>query len=130
MVRLDIVAGLKNAVERGYSLEQARQTLINSGYNLQDIEEASNYLTGGFTNIQQLTQVTSQKNIPQNVQQNFQQNVQMPRVYRNISEEPQHGKYNFLLVFLLLILFALISFLVVAVIFKEELIVLFKDFFS
>ncbi len=120
MVRLDIITGLKNAVERGYSLEQAKQTLINSGYNTQEVEEASNYLTGGFTNIQQ--QVTSQQTI--------QQNVQMPRVYRSVNEQPNHGKYNFLLTFLFLILFMLVSFLVVSVIFKQELISLFQDLFS
>lgn len=46
MVRKDIVIGLKNAVERGASIEQARNILINSGYSENDVKEAYNYLTG------------------------------------------------------------------------------------
>jgi len=53
MVRQDIMAGLKNALERGYSLEQAQVSLINSGYNQNEINEASNFLTSGVAPVAQ-----------------------------------------------------------------------------
>lgn len=44
MVRQDIVAGLKNAIERGDSLENAKQILVNSGYNGDDVDAAASYV--------------------------------------------------------------------------------------
>lgn len=40
MVREDILTGLKNAVERGESLEQAKESLINAGYPRKEVEDA------------------------------------------------------------------------------------------
>ena len=117
MVRMDIVAGLKNAVERGYSLRQAQQTLINSGYNQAEIMEATNYLTGGLatTNQPQTTQQPGQAQRPQTQQT---QTTHQPIMRKK--------KFPFLLVFLILILLTLVGFLVISVIFREDLIALFS----
>lgn len=40
MVRKDILAGVRNAVERGESFEQAKASLINAGYTRGEVEEA------------------------------------------------------------------------------------------
>ena len=40
MVREDILGALKNAIERNESIEDAKQSLVNSGYTLQEVEEA------------------------------------------------------------------------------------------
>ncbi len=56
MVRQDIVAALKNAVERGYPIERAGQTLINSGYNAQEVQDGINYLMGGIGGMPQQNQ--------------------------------------------------------------------------
>lgn len=37
----EIVAGLKSALERGYSIQQAIQSFINSGYNRQDVLDSA-----------------------------------------------------------------------------------------
>lgn len=42
--RPEIIAGLRNAVERGYSLNQAVQSFINSGYNRQDVLDSARNL--------------------------------------------------------------------------------------
>ncbi|MEK6873544.1 MAG: hypothetical protein AABW91_01765 [Nanoarchaeota archaeon] len=52
MVRADILVSIKNAIERGYSIEQARQSLINSGYSVKEVDESINYLTSGIGNIE------------------------------------------------------------------------------
>ena len=44
MVRQDIVGGLRNALERGQSLQKAVQSFINAGYPPEDVEEAANYV--------------------------------------------------------------------------------------
>ena len=45
-MRADILGGLKSAVEHGSSLEQAVQSLLNSGYNPQDVKEAADAIAG------------------------------------------------------------------------------------
>ncbi|MBM3233345.1 hypothetical protein FJZ18_04230 [Candidatus Pacearchaeota archaeon] len=47
----EIIAGIKNGLERGESLDQAMQTFINAGYKSVEIREAANSLTGGTTPI-------------------------------------------------------------------------------
>lgn len=41
MERQEIIAGLRQAIERGYSLELAIQSFINSGYNRQDVLDSA-----------------------------------------------------------------------------------------
>jgi hypothetical protein len=43
----EIIAGLKNALQRGQNLEQAAQSFINAGYSPQEVQEAKNFLIGG-----------------------------------------------------------------------------------
>jgi len=44
MVRQDILGGLKNAIEHGSSIEQAKKSFINSGYSPDEVEEAAKYI--------------------------------------------------------------------------------------
>jgi len=45
MARADLVAALRNAIERGQSLEAAKSSLINAGYATNEVEEAAAALT-------------------------------------------------------------------------------------
>ena len=40
MARLDLITALKNALERGETIEEARTSLLNANYNPEEIEEA------------------------------------------------------------------------------------------
>ena len=40
----EIITGLKNAVENGENLHEAMQIMINSGYNLKEVQEASRFI--------------------------------------------------------------------------------------
>ena len=40
MVRQDLIGALKNAIERGETLFEAKVSLVNAGYSRLDIEEA------------------------------------------------------------------------------------------
>jgi len=45
MVNEEIFAGLKSAISHGFSIEEAMQSLINAGYNAQEVKEAAAYLS-------------------------------------------------------------------------------------
>ncbi|MBM3230125.1 hypothetical protein FJZ22_00510 [Candidatus Pacearchaeota archaeon] len=42
----EVLGGIKNALERGISLDQAAKSFINAGYNPQDVQEAVQALGG------------------------------------------------------------------------------------
>lgn len=63
MENQDIISGLRNAVERGYSIELAVQSFVNAGYSKQDVLDSAKLLGYGNNII---------SNIPQNQQQNQQ----------------------------------------------------------
>jgi len=52
MVNEDIITALRNAVEHGESLETAIRIMVNSGYNPQEIHEASRFVGGREINIE------------------------------------------------------------------------------
>ena len=54
MVNPEIITALKNALDHGENLDQAKQVLINSGYNVAEIQEASKFIGGGAINMQQV----------------------------------------------------------------------------
>lgn len=53
----ELAAGIKNAIERGYSIEVAIDSFIKAGYNPKEVQEAAETITGGATSI---TSVPSQ----------------------------------------------------------------------
>ena len=68
-MREDIIAGLKNAYERGESVEKAVQAFISAGYNPNEVKEAAKIL--GFSDSQQeeqKPQSSVQEPIPQKPQ--------------------------------------------------------------
>ncbi len=48
MVREEIVTALQNSIDRGETLEDAKKILIFSGYNANDVEQASHYIKGSL----------------------------------------------------------------------------------
>ncbi len=55
----EIYSGIRNAMQRGSSLEESMQSFINAGYSETDVKEAGKMLAGGATEI-------LQGDIPQN----------------------------------------------------------------
>ena len=116
MVRQDIVAGLRNALERGYSLEQAKKTLLNSGYNQGDVLEAANYLTGGLG---------TQPEHHEPTEQQPQQQIQQTAIQKPKDKGPTEGLPITIIILALTLIF-LISSLIAAFIFREQLISFFE----
>jgi hypothetical protein len=54
MINEDILTALRNAIERGESLQGAMNILINSGYNAKEVQEASKFVGSGAINFQEI----------------------------------------------------------------------------
>lgn len=50
-MREEIASGMKNALDRGQSLEQAAQSFVNAGYNPQEVKAAYQMLSTGASTI-------------------------------------------------------------------------------
>lgn len=130
MVRQDIVAGLRNAVERGQSLEDAKETLIYAGYSEDEVEKAALFLTGGFNStpekIANFITGNSQEQKEDYDQEDYQEpQRQSPqqRTYQKLPQDPQLPKKSFpwAIVILVFILLLLVSGLVLSIIFRNQL---------
>ena len=62
-MREDIIAGLKNAYERGESMPKAMSAFINAGYNRQEVEEAARYVSSLYPQARQTPISIEQKPI-------------------------------------------------------------------
>lgn len=79
MERPEIIDGLKNAVDRGYSIELAVSSFISAGYNKQDVLDSAKFLGGSVLTLEpkiQPSQQIPQQTPQQNQQQSFQQSQQ------------------------------------------------------
>ena len=89
MVREEIVAGLKNAVARGQSLEAGMQSLIVAGYDENDVKEAAGYVDMGAiaslpptdSKIQQIKQTL--------VQQKEQPTAEIKQTYKQLPNQQE-----------------------------------------
>ena len=67
-MREDIFAGLRNAIERGATLEQAVQSFINAGYNPVEVKQAAESIDRGNTSLESLNRQQPNELIRQNQQ--------------------------------------------------------------
>lgn len=76
MVNEDIITGLRNSVNKGESLEYAMRVMISSGYNAQEVQEASQYISRGVVSMTQ-PKSTEQLAMPQDRQRIMPKNPAM-----------------------------------------------------
>jgi hypothetical protein len=146
MVRQDIVAALRNALERGEDIGLARQSLINAGYSITEVQQAESYLTGGIVKIQESPQEYSPPSQPsqdleqndenynpqQNIPEDYSQQKPQPSRPKNPlpHSHPSSQKSMAGLIILTIVLFLLIGTTVIGFIFKEELFALLESMFG
>ena len=113
MVRRDIIAGLKNAVERGESLEKAKQSFISAGYPPAEVEAASRFVHAGV-----LTPISEKEKLPLPRPQPPTQSALQK------SEKSIRGKIkrNFKIISLIVLLAILIAIFILTLIFRENII--------
>jgi hypothetical protein len=102
MVNEEIITALKNAVERGENLQTAMNILINSGYNLKEVQEASNFIGGTTTHLEtksheHLLMPNDRRFSPQQRQQQvkFQPQVPYSQPQTSYAQQLQQTKQNF-----------------------------------
>jgi len=88
MVREDIVAGLRNALERGYSLQIAKQSFISAGYSEMEVEDAARYVSTGVLSSTQ-DRMSSLANRTQSRQQSEESNLQGALIQQTTGQQPQ-----------------------------------------
>ena len=135
----EIVAGLRNAMERGYSLEQAIQSFINAGYNPLDVREAANV----FESVSHIVYSSEENKAPVEGQEN---QVQLnPSQYAkqvdstmlsSPSPLPQQGNKHvnkpkselstWLVVTQIIVLLLLVGVLIGTMMFKQQILAFFK----
>ncbi|MBX4196831.1 hypothetical protein KW805_04550 [Candidatus Pacearchaeota archaeon] len=105
-MRDEILAGLKNAMERGSSVDDAVNSFINAGYNAMEVREAAKALTGDTTS----TIISPQEPVTQKSKYPLppSQSIPPPVISRPLQSQPRK-KNMVLIVFLLLILFILVG---------------------
>ena len=91
----EIIAGLRNAMERGESLERAMQSFINAGYNAREVGTAGKELSGGG-----VSNIVESYEVPQNLKQ--MQNIRSASA--NIEMKNKGNNKIILLIIVLLVL--------------------------
>ena len=117
MERLEITEGLRQAIERGESLESAKLSFINAGYSKEDVEDSARVLGGVISELPEIKPVSQEKIQKQNKKQ---QEIEFPK---QVSKQAQEKKQIFLkiiTVFLFIIFIAAVSVLVLLVVYKEK----------
>ncbi|MDP1695567.1 MAG: hypothetical protein Q8L29_01485 [archaeon] len=61
----ELAAGIKNAIERGYSLEVAIDSFIKAGYNPKEVQEAAETITAGVTSMTSVPSHSESSEVPE-----------------------------------------------------------------
>jgi len=128
MIKEEIAAGIKNAIERGDSLEKAKQSFINAGYNPQEVEQAAASIGGVLKNYSPPAQsiphlnTKGQKQIPatSSLQAPAPQQTQSSQTKPLPTQTQVKKPKKPIIVFLIIILAILLFFLLISLLFKEK----------
>ncbi len=124
----DIVQGLKMALIKGESLQQAMQSFYNSGYDRKDIEDAAREVQGSQDQLSQeakiFNQPTADPKAPQTPQPNLPQ--KSPQVVSNY-EQPKKDHSTLMLIMIVLVLLLIVGAALAGVYFYREQVI---NFFS
>lgn len=124
MPKEEIIVGLRNAIERGYSIEQAKKSFISAGYPLKEVEEASRFIDTTAVEKTPPTEMLQEEMTPPTPQE-----PEIKETEKPIAEEKApvkgKGRKNFKIILFLIILLILIAIFILTLIFREKIIELF-----
>ncbi len=113
----DIFGGLKQALARGFSLQQAKQSFINAGYSSQEVNEAASSIDE--RNVRKGTRF---KPLPS-------PSGEIPPPPQNNKQKTQKSS-NKMIIILLSIFLILLAFLIISLVFKDQIIDFLSRLFS
>lgn len=128
-MRDDIFGGLRNALERGSTLEQAIKSFVNAGYRETEVREAAKTLEGGTAAMVMQQPSTAPVKPLQPVRQP-QPVRQQPMVRTSFEVRPQRQRPSFLIIILSFILLLSIAGFVMSLLFKKEIAAFLATFLS
>ncbi len=140
-MREDIIGGLRNALEKGASLEEAIKSFTNAGYPEAEVREAATAVQSSGLAMTALPQVPKkiviplvnlgQQNVPFVKQQPIapqkpvmQQPQQLPQT--NVTQSRPKRKLHWLAIILVSILLLLVGILILTVLFQDSIVLFLK----
>lgn len=90
MEKPEITSGIKQAIEKGYSLEQAKASFVNAGYNRYDVEDSAKSFSGVISRIPQ--QAVQPKPQIQSQPPSLPQSQSQPQLKPQIQTQVQENK--------------------------------------
>ncbi len=129
MVREDLVAGLRNAVEKGESLEVAKYSFISAGYSREEVEEASRFVSTGVLSQHQESMPMPRTVTPYRPIRAQQTQPTTLQTGVQASKKEALGKKfkkNLKIILLIIIFLLLVGILILILIFKDQIIELFS----
>jgi len=116
----EIISGLRNALERGESLDKAAQTFLSAGYNPNDVRESVNAISSGALHITTPTASEPPKTQPMHASV-APQAPQLPmQALQQVQQPKQKGKHIGLIIVLVVILLILIGGLITVMVAGEN----------
>ena len=117
-MREDIYGSLKNALERGATIEQAIRSLINSGYSESEVREVADQITPSA-----LSTTSSQNTRPASTVPIAHQLPRPVSLQKTTFGQPlRRGNRTGTIILLVIILLILLSLLVLTIIFREKIV--------
>ncbi len=131
----EIEAGIKNALERGDSLEQAVKTFIAAGYNPVEVKEAANAISSGASSIvSSKTEIQASKSpisklsaisMRQSSSQSVAPPIRQSQIIGDIQPKPTRTKRKIIITIVIILVVILLAILGVWL-FGDNLLALFK----
>ncbi|MBS3089395.1 hypothetical protein J4461_00765 [Candidatus Pacearchaeota archaeon] len=124
----EIIGGIRNALERGATLEEAVKSFVNAGYNPAEVREAASMLATSASIIAQpshASNISPPFSNPPILPNPEVQKSQTPAILQNndnirTNASPQPKKTNKVFISLLILFLGLIALLILLVIFKDS----------
>lgn len=139
MVNNDILEGLRNALARGYPLKVSMVSFLNAGYKKEEIEEAARALHEPPSQPLSHPQKTIPKELEKPVKKPITSEPSKPKPVeakleeqkpiQTVSKYQEKPKGNLKLILLIIGLFLVIVGLVASILFRNELVVFFRNLF-
>ncbi len=99
MAKEELIIGLKNAIERGESIQGAMQTLIAAGYDAKEVQDAASQVNLGV-----IGQIPESAQQPKEGEQAAEKPQALPQVTAPIQEKPKMKMMTKLLIIILILL--------------------------
>lgn len=128
-MRDDLIGGLRNALERGFTIDQAIKSFTNAGYQESDVKEAAQHLDTGVTTMMQSSEMQISKPQPvkiaiQPLQQSrpkpIQVNMQRQQPSSEVEFRVPRQRPSIIIILLVTVLLLSVAGFIASLLFKQQ----------